>query len=116
VVSRHARLGQLKVAAAMGMSERRACVLFGLSRSCVKRRRILDDKDTPLMNRMAELSAKHPRYGYRRIRVLLGREGTRMSRERVRIGGTGRIFKGRPRSIPGKTARKTAPLFRFAVR
>ena len=42
--------------------------------------RILDDKDSPLMNRMAELSAKHPRYGYRRIRVLLGREGTRMSR------------------------------------
>ena len=29
-----------------------------------------------------------------------------------RIGGTGRIFKGRPRSTPGKTA----PLFRFAVR
>jgi hypothetical protein len=28
-----------------------------------------------------------------------------------RIGGTGRIFKGRPRSTPAKTA----PLFSFAV-
>jgi putative transposase len=104
VVSRHARLGQLKVAAAMGMSERRACALFDLGRSCVKRRRTLDDKDATLMNRMAELSAKHPRYGYRRIRALLGREGTRLSPERAL-----RLWRKAGLLVPRKRPRRRVP-------
>ena len=29
-----------------------------------------------VLARMAELSAQYPRYGYRRIRIFLGRDGT----------------------------------------
>ena len=32
-------------------------------------------KDAPVLARMTELSAQYPRYGYRRIRIFLGRDG-----------------------------------------
>jgi transposase InsO family protein len=32
-----------------------------------------------VVERMKELSAQYPRYGYRRIRIFLGRDGYRMS-------------------------------------
>jgi putative transposase len=32
-----------------------------------------------VIERMQELSAEYPRYGYRRIRIFLGRDGHRMS-------------------------------------
>jgi putative transposase len=42
-------------------------------------------KDAPVIARMKELSAQYPRYGYRRIRIFLGRDGHRMCARR-RIG------------------------------
>jgi hypothetical protein len=33
----------------------------------------------PILERMKALSAQYPRYGYRRIRIFLGRDGHRMS-------------------------------------
>jgi putative transposase len=33
----------------------------------------------PVIERMQALSAQYPRYGYRRIRIFLGRDGHRMS-------------------------------------
>src|SRR5262249_39522202 len=35
--------------------------------------------DAPVVERMKELSGQYPRYGYRRIRIFLGRDGYRMS-------------------------------------
>jgi putative transposase len=35
--------------------------------------------DAPVVERMKELSAQYSRYGYRRIRIFLGRDGYRMS-------------------------------------
>ena len=32
-------------------------------------------KDAPVIERMKELSAQYPRYGYRRIHIFLGRDG-----------------------------------------
>jgi hypothetical protein len=40
-------------------------------------------RDKPLVERMRELSAQCPRYGYRRIRIFLGRDGYRMSPGRM---------------------------------
>ena len=34
-------------------------------------------EDAPVVERMKELSALYPRYGYRRIRIFLGRDGYR---------------------------------------
>jgi putative transposase len=36
-------------------------------------------KDAPVVTRMKEPSARYSRYGYRRIRIFLGRDGYRMS-------------------------------------
>jgi len=35
--------------------------------------------DAPAIERMTALAAQYPRYGYRRIRIFLGRDGYRMS-------------------------------------
>jgi len=40
-------------------------------------------KDAPLVERMRELASEHPRYGYRRIHVLLRREGVDVGTRRV---------------------------------
>lgn len=65
-----------------GVSERRACVLVAANRSSVQYqpRRGLDDA---LVERIARLAQRHPRYGYRRIWALLRREGWRVNHKRV---------------------------------
>ena len=40
-------------------------------------------RDAPALSAMRELSAQYPRYGYRRIRIFLGRKGHRKSPERA---------------------------------
>jgi len=39
----------------------------------------MPDKDAPVIAAMQELSAQHPRYGYRRIRTFLRRKGFELS-------------------------------------
>jgi putative transposase len=41
------------------------------------------EKDGPALACMAALGAQYPRFGYRRIRIFLEREGRGMSRGRV---------------------------------
>jgi putative transposase len=41
------------------------------------------DKDAAVIPKMKELAAQYPRYGYRRIRIFLGRAGCLMSPERM---------------------------------
>jgi len=56
-----------------GHSERRACTLAGLNRStCQYEHRRVDDGD--LVARIHELAADRPRFGYRRIHVLVRRD------------------------------------------
>jgi protein O-GlcNAc transferase len=90
------------------MSTRSACALFGVARSSLKRTSTLDVKDAPVMNRMAELAAKHPRFGYRRVRELLRREGAPMSSERaLRLWQKSslQVPKKRRRRVPSSSAR-----------
>lgn len=55
---------------------RQACRVLGLSRSTYwYRGRQPSDGQQRMIKRMVELSAKHPRYGYRRIAALLRQEG-----------------------------------------
>ncbi len=56
-----------------GISQRRACRLIGVAGSALKYASILDTKDMPVIAVMAQLSGLYPRYGYRRIRIILGR-------------------------------------------
>ena len=51
-------------------SGRRACTLFSVARSALKYRSRKATEDAPVIERMTELSAQYPRYGYRRVEVL----------------------------------------------
>ena len=58
-------------------------------------------KDTPVVERMKELSAQYPRYGYRRIRIFLGRDGYRMS-----PGRAYRLWRAARLQVPRKRPKK----------
>jgi putative transposase len=65
-----------------GLSERRACRLVGLSRStCQYRAR--RDPAAALRERLRTLAEQRRRFGYRRLTVLLRREGLRANHKRV---------------------------------
>ncbi len=66
-----------------GLSERRACDLSSFSRSSFRRRRLRDVADEHLRKRMLELATARPRFGYRRLHVLLRREGLKINLKRV---------------------------------
>jgi putative transposase len=85
-----------------GVSERRACAGFGFSRSTQRYRSKRDDG--PLRERLRALAEERRRFGYRRLAVLLRREGVRANIKRVRRlyceeGLAARRRKGRKRAL-----------------
>jgi putative transposase len=116
VVSPQARREAVKFACELGLSERRACGLVGLPRSCLSYELRLPAKDAPVIEAMKTLSRQYPRYGYRRIRIFLRRAshelgvhrthrlwrqaGLQLPRRRPRR----RIATGRPRPLPAAKA------------
>ena len=84
-----------------GLSARRACTLFSVARSTLgycSRKRL---KDAKVVERMTALSAQYPRYGYRRIRIFLGRDGDAMS-----PGRAYRLWRLAKLQVPRKRGRK----------
>jgi hypothetical protein len=77
MVSVPARRQQVAYGRERGLSARRACTLFSVARSALEYRSRKAAKDAPVVTRMKELSARYPRYGYRRIRIFLDRDGHR---------------------------------------
>ena len=65
------------------MSERRACEAIGQPRSTQRYEPKEAEDEKPLVRRMKQLSAEHPRYGYRRVWALLRRERFAVNRKRV---------------------------------
>ncbi len=66
-----------------GMSERHACRLLGLGRSTHRYRAGKAERDAGLRRRLKELAAKRMRFGYRRLTVMLVREGMAANHKRV---------------------------------
>ncbi len=64
------------------VSERRACRVAGVPRSSCRYRRVAADQ-TALRLRLRDLAATRVRYGYRRLHILLRREGWRVNHKRV---------------------------------
>ena len=64
------------------LSERRACVLTGLGRSSYRYRHPRPDEGG-LRKRLKELAAERRRWGYRRLTVLLRREGQTVNAKRI---------------------------------
>jgi putative transposase len=87
----------------MELSERRACRLIGLDRSTHRYLPRMDDNGE-LRQRLRELAEQRRRFGYRRLHVLLCREGRVVNKKRVqRLYRTGRSIVARP--APQETPR-----------
>ena len=67
----------------LGVSERRACRVFGQARSTQQYRAKVPEDGAALVERMTELATQYGRYGYRRITALLRREGWRVNHKRI---------------------------------
>jgi len=65
------------------ISQRRACYLVGLSRSVLSYRSAKQRSDARLQGRLRELAEERKRFGYRRLHVLLRREGYVVNHKRV---------------------------------
>ena len=66
------------------VSERNACRALDLARSGLRYAPVLRDEQAALARRIEELAGAHPRFGYRRIRALLDREGRTVNKKAVR--------------------------------
>jgi hypothetical protein len=65
------------------VSERRACSALGADRTSIRYRSIRPD-DAAVRARLRELAAIRQRFGYRRLHILLGREGIKMNHKKLR--------------------------------
>ena len=65
------------------LSERRACRTLGQPRTTQRLKGTKAQADKPLVDKMPELARRHPRYGYRRIHVMLQQDGFKAGRDRV---------------------------------
>jgi putative transposase len=65
------------------MSERRACRVIGAHRRTMRYRHKVGGDERQVRERLRTLAAEHPRWGYRRLHILLRREGMAINRKRV---------------------------------
>ena len=84
------------------MSERRACSVIGADRTSVRYRNRRPD-DAGLRERMRALAGERRRFGYRRLHVLLRREGLVMNRKK-----TQRLYREEGLSVRKRRGRKKA--------
>jgi len=90
------------VQAEFAMSERGACRALGFSRSSHRyAARRADPKE--LLDRLRELAARRPRFGYRRLHVLLRREGMMVNHKRVE-----RLYRAEGLAVRRKKRRRVA--------
>lgn len=102
-MSPQARREQVALLCKRGLSKRRACGLLGVARSGLSYTLRQPAKDAQVIEAMRRLSSLYPRYGYRRVRIFLGREGMTMSPERAE-----RLWRKAQLQLPQKRPRKRA--------
>ena len=101
MVSVPVRREQVSYARHRGLSQRRSCTLMRVARSALGYRSAKAVRDGPVLARMAALSKQYPRYGYRRIRIFVGRDGYAMS-----PGRAYRLWRRAKLQVPRKRPRK----------
>ena len=89
------------------ISQRRACRLVGLSRTVLNYEAKTDPANQLLAGRMVELAAERRRFGYRRLHVLLRREGHQANHKRVF-----RLYQGAGLAVPKRKRRRGVALER----
>ena len=101
MVSVSARRSGVAYARERGLSARRACTLLRVARSALGYRSRKAPADAPVIERMTQLARRYPRFGYRRIRIFLARDGHRMSPGRAH-----RLWRSARLQVPRKRPRK----------
>jgi putative transposase len=101
MVSARVRRQQVGYALMRGLSSRRACALLCVSRSSLSYESRLEKRDAPALQAMRVLAGQYPRYGYRKIRIFLARQGHLMSAER-----THRLWKQAGLQVPKRRPRR----------
>ena len=107
MVGARVRRPQVAYARARGLSGRRACALLSVARSTLGYQSRLVERDAPALAAMRRLAAQYPRYGYRRIRIFLKREGHTMSTDR-----THRLWRQAGLQVPRRRPRRRVALSR----
>jgi putative transposase len=101
VVTRPQQREAVTIMQKVGQSERRACLLIGLSRETY--RYVSKDKNDQLKQRLKELAELRRRFGYRRLTVLLRKEGNVVNHKRVY-----RIYKQENLKLRKRTRKRIA--------
>jgi transposase InsO family protein len=96
------RAAVVHLQAGFGRSERRACSLIGADRSTIRYRSCRPD-DAVLRGRLRELARERRRFGYRRLFVLLRREGETAGLNRIY-----RLYREEGLSVRKRQARRRA--------
>ena len=84
------------------MSERRACRVIGIDRTSVRYQATRPD-DGDLRERLRALAGERRRFGYRRLHILLRREGHAVNKKRVQ-----RIYREERLTVRRRGGRKRA--------
>jgi putative transposase len=94
-----------------GVSQRRVSRVLDLARSSIRYAPVVSDERSALARRIEALSGIHPRFGYRRIWVMLDREGWSVNTKTVRrhwrrlgLKLAGKPAKTKPRRPHGQDA------------
>jgi len=85
-----------------GMSERRACRVIDADRKSVRYRSTRDD-DAGLREKLRELANQRRRFGYRRLHILLRREGVMINRKK-----TQRLYREEGLAVRRRRSRRRA--------
>ncbi len=116
MVGARVRRQQVAYARQRGLSSRRACALLSVARSTLGYQSRLQQRDASALAVMRALAGQYPRYGYRKIRIFLARQGHPMSADRAyrlwrqaglqvpRRRPRRRIAASRPRPLPPTAA------------
>ena len=107
MVGARVRRQQVAYAQSRGLSGRRACALLTVARSTLGYQSRLVERDGPTLAAMHRLAAQYPRYGYRRIRIFLKREGHVMSPDR-----THRLWRQAGLQVPRRRPRRRVAVSR----
>ena len=85
-----------------GVSQRRACHILDVDRSSVRYKSIRSN-DTELREAMKKVSAERRRFGYRRIHVMLQRQGWHINHKKLR-----RLYREEKLQVRKRGGRKRA--------
>lgn len=85
------------------VSERRACRLVGIGRSTLRYRKRARSDEPSLRQRLRDLAAARPRFGYRRLHVLLRREGVIVNHKRIE-----RLYREEGLAVRRRTRKRVA--------